>query len=116
VLTRELAHRNHYPAIDVLQSVSRLVTEITSPELREAAGELRETLAQLRAKEDLISIGAYAGGTDPRVDYAIAKRAEIDGFLRQRSDEGQTAELSDAQLIALMSDRPVPAAQALVAV
>jgi flagellum-specific ATP synthase len=115
VLTRELAHRNHYPAIDVLQSVSRLASEITPPEVREAAGELRETLAQLRDKEDLIAIGAYTPGTDPRVDYAMAKRADIDGFLRQRAGDGQPADLSDAQLVALMSDRPVAPAQSLLA-
>src|SRR5207302_4800175 len=60
VLTRSLAHKNHYPAIDILQSVSRLATEITSPAVRSAAAALRETLAAYRAKEDLITIGAYS--------------------------------------------------------
>src|SRR5204863_10017040 len=57
VLSRDLAHRNHYPAIDVLQSVSRLNGEITTPELRTAASAMRETMAAYRAKEDLITIG-----------------------------------------------------------
>jgi len=101
VLTRELAHRNHYPAIDVLQSVSRLANEITGPELRRAAGVLRERLAVYREKEDLIAIGAYAGGTDPRVDDAIAAMPAIEGFLRQSVDEGVPAEEADAALLAL---------------
>lgn len=105
VLSRELAHLGHYPAIDVLESVSRLSTEITSDEVRSAASALRETLAVYRAKEDLISIGAYATGSDPLVDYAIAKQPAIDAFLRQTVDERGDAEDTDARLLALMSDR-----------
>ncbi|HKI91422.1 MAG TPA: EscN/YscN/HrcN family type III secretion system ATPase, partial [Gaiellaceae bacterium] len=109
VLSRSLAHRGHYPAIDVLESVSRLATEITSDEVREAATTLRETLAVHRAKEDLISIGAYSAGTDPRVDYAIAKLPELQAFLRQGVDEAADAELTDAQLVELMADASVTA-------
>jgi flagellum-specific ATP synthase len=109
VLTRELAHRNHYPAIDVLQSVSRLADEITSGEVRAAAGALRETLAAHRAKEDLISIGAYTPGADPQVDYAIAKLPSIDRFLRQaRPSEDHPATPAgeaDEILVDLMADR-----------
>jgi flagellum-specific ATP synthase len=105
VLSRDLAHLGHYPAIDVLESVSRLSTEITSDEVRSAASALRETLAVYRAKEDLISIGAYATGSDPLVDYAIAKQPAIDAFLRQTVDECGDAEDTDARLLALMSDR-----------
>jgi flagellum-specific ATP synthase len=101
VLTRELAHRNHYPAIDVLSSVSRLTTEIVSPGVQAAGGVLREALALLRANEDLISIGAYAGGTNPRIDAAIALRPEIDRFLRQGLTEPADADASDAALLAL---------------
>ena len=75
VLTRSLAHAGHYPAIDVLQSVSRLIGEIVTPEVREAGQRLRAALAAYREKEDLISIGAYQPGTDPLVDAAIALRA-----------------------------------------
>src|SRR5262249_46137163 len=68
VLSRHLAHRNHYPAIDVLESVSRLAGEVVAPEVQAAGGALRETLALLRANEDLIAIGAYARGSNPRID------------------------------------------------
>jgi flagellum-specific ATP synthase len=105
VLSRSLAHRNHYPAIDVLESVSRLQGEITGPEVRAASAALRETLAVYREKEDLVTIGAYAAGSDPRVDYAVAKVPGIEGFLRQGLEEHSSAELADQALLGLMSDR-----------
>jgi flagellum-specific ATP synthase len=108
VLTRELAHRNHYPAIDVLQSVSRLNGEITTPELRAAAAAMRETIAAYREKEDLITIGAYAAGADPRIDYGIAKMPAIDAFLRQHVDETVPADDADRRLCDLMADRVTP--------
>jgi flagellum-specific ATP synthase len=101
VLTRELAHRGHYPAIDVLQSVSRLATEITPPHVLPAASALRETLATYRAKEDLITIGAYPRGSDEKVDFAIEKLPAVDGFLRQGVDEPVPAEEADAHLVSL---------------
>jgi flagellum-specific ATP synthase len=85
--------------------VSRLANEITSSEVRSAAVALRETLAVYKAKEDLISIGAYAPGTDPLVDYAIAKQQAFDAFLRQGVAEGCDAETTDALLLDLMGDR-----------
>jgi len=103
ILTRELAHRAHYPAIDVLQSVSRLADAVTSPDVRAAAAALRETLAVYRHKEDLVTIGAYASGTDPRLDYAIAMLPEIDAFLRQPLDEPSDAAGADSRLVALMA-------------
>jgi flagellum-specific ATP synthase len=106
VLSRELAHRNHYPAIDVLQSVSRLQSEISSPELRAAASALREALAAHREKQDLISIGAYTPGADPKVDYALAKLPAMETFLRQAPDQPFPAEQADDELLALMADRP----------
>jgi flagellum-specific ATP synthase len=105
VLTRTLAHRSHYPAIDVLQSVSRLANQVTTPAVRAAAGALRETLAAYRAKEDLITIGAYTPGADAGVDYAIAKVPQIDAFLRQPADEATDASETDRRLIELMADR-----------
>jgi flagellum-specific ATP synthase len=105
VLSRALAHKSHYPAIDVLQSVSRLANEITAPAVRDAASALRETLAAYRAKEDLITIGAYSPGADAGVDYAIAKVPQIDGFLRQPADEAEAAAETDRRLVALMADR-----------
>lgn len=101
VLTRDLAHAGHYPAVDVLQSVSRLATEIAPAESQTAANELRRLIAARRDKEDLIAIGAYQHGADPTVDAAIALRAEIDTFLRQSADEGSTLEDVDHQLPAL---------------
>ena len=103
VLTRELAHRNHYPAIDVLASVSRLVTEIVTPEVQAAGALLRETLALLTSNEDLIAIGAYARGTNPRIDAAIALQPQLERFLRQGLGETADALASDAALIELMA-------------
>jgi flagellum-specific ATP synthase len=101
VLSRELAHRNHYPAIDVLQSVSRLVGEVTSPEDRAAAGVVRGLMADYKDREDLIAIGAYQAGTDPRTDAAIAMRDGIEAFLRQAPDDRSTVADADAALHAL---------------
>jgi flagellum-specific ATP synthase len=111
VLSRHLAHASHYPAIDVLQSVSRLVGEIVSPEVRMAGQELRRLLSALRDKEDLISIGAYQPGSDPTVDTALAKREAIEHFLRQTVDYSSTAEEADAGLLALVADSFVEGAQ-----
>ncbi|MEX2374715.1 MAG: EscN/YscN/HrcN family type III secretion system ATPase, partial [Dehalococcoidia bacterium] len=90
VLSRELAAENHYPAIDVLQSVSRVMPSITSEEHREDAGRLREYLARYRRSRDLVSIGAYQRGADPGLDEAIERLPAIEGFLRQRPTEAQT--------------------------
>jgi flagellum-specific ATP synthase len=108
VLTRELAHRGHYPALDVLQSVSRLAGEVTSPEQRAAATTVREALAVYRAKEDLISVGAYSRGSDPRLDAAIDSQPAIEAFLRQAVDEPTTVDEADAALLALVGE-PVAA-------
>lgn len=87
VLSRELAARNHYPAIDVLASVSRLMNDVTTPEHRSLAGRLRDVLATYRASEDLINIGAYSAGSNPKIDFAISKIDAINSFLKQRVDE-----------------------------
>ncbi|HXD69869.1 MAG TPA: hypothetical protein VN615_08395, partial [Gaiellales bacterium] len=73
--------------------------------VRSAAAALRETLAAYRAKEDLITIGAYSPGADASVDYAIAKVPEIDAFLRQPADEAADATETDLRLMELMADR-----------
>ncbi len=101
VLTRALAHAGHYPAIDVLQSVSRLAGEIVAPELLGAGQRLRASLAALHEKQDLISIGAYRPGADPLLDAALEHRAQIDAFLRQAVDEPSTPPDSDARLLEL---------------
>ena len=87
VLSRELASRNHYPAIDVLSSVSRLMPDVTTPEHRDFAGKLRDVLATYRASEDLINIGAYARGSNPKIDFALDRIDAVNAFLRQAIDE-----------------------------
>jgi flagellar biosynthesis/type III secretory pathway ATPase len=94
VLSRDLAARNHYPAIDILQSVSRTMPDVTSTGHRAKAGKVREWLATLRDSDDLVSVGAYVAGSNPRIDEALGKREAIDGFLRQPSD--QATVLGDA--------------------
>jgi flagellum-specific ATP synthase len=103
VLTRSLAHAGHYPAIDVLQSVSRLVGEIVSPEIAHAGQRLRAALAALHEKQDLISIGAYNSGADPLLDAALEHRLRIDGYLRQAVTEPSQPRSSDAQLLELVA-------------
>jgi flagellum-specific ATP synthase len=104
VLTRSLAHAGHYPAIDVLQSVSRLIGEIIDPEVRAAGQRLLAALAAYREKEDLIAIGAYQRGTDALVDDAIRLRPRIDAFLRQAVDEPSTVQAADAELVSLAAE------------
>ncbi len=87
VLDRGLAEKNHYPAIDVLASVSRLMVEITAEEHRTLAGELRAALATYRDAEDLINIGAYASGSNPQIDRAISLYPKITKFLQQGVNE-----------------------------
>jgi flagellum-specific ATP synthase len=86
VLSRELAARNHYPAIDVLPSISRTMPDVTEVAHRNKAGVVRQWLASLRDSEDLVSVGAYVAGTNPSLDAALERRDAIDAFLCQRSD------------------------------
>ncbi|MCC7417924.1 MAG: FliI/YscN family ATPase [Acidobacteria bacterium] len=86
VLSRDLAGRNHYPAVDVLHSVSRTMPAVTGEAHRRKAGLVREWLATLRDSEDLVSVGAYVAGSNPRIDAALAHREAIDAFLRQPAD------------------------------
>jgi flagellum-specific ATP synthase len=99
VLSRTLAHAGHYPAIDVLQSVSRLLGEIVEPDVVEAGQRLRSALAVLAEKEDLVAIGAYQPGTDRALDAALAHRAAIEGFLRQPVAERSDPAQADAALL-----------------
>jgi flagellum-specific ATP synthase len=101
VLTRSLAHAGHYPAIDVLQSVSRLTGEVVTPELLHAGQRLRSALAALREKEDLIAIGAYHSGSDPLLDAALEHRSQIGAFLRQPVTEPSDPAASDERLLDL---------------
>lgn len=87
VLDRKLAQRNHYPAIDVLQSISRCMSQVAEKEHKKAAGKLRNVLATYHEAEDLINIGAYKSGSNPSIDYAISKIDEVNRFLCQETDE-----------------------------
>jgi len=87
ILSRELAARNHYPAINILESASRVMGAVTDVQHRQSAGGLRDSLATYKKNEDLILLGAYKSGADKRVDAAIAKNDDINGFLRQGTDE-----------------------------
>jgi flagellum-specific ATP synthase len=87
VLSRQLAARNHYPAIDILNSASRVMRDIVDPAHFKRSGRLREILATYREAEDLINIGAYVSGSNPRIDQAVAKIEKVNQFLRQEMGE-----------------------------
>lgn len=91
-LSRKIAARNHYPAVDVLPSLSRLMSEVATPEHRDAAGIVRELLASYRENEDLISIGAYRKGSNRTIDLAIEMQDTINAFLRQEINESCSVE------------------------
>lgn len=101
MLSRDLAHKNHYPAVDVLESISRVMKECTTPEHLEAAAKIRMLLAAYRKNEDLISIGAYVNGTDRTTDLAIKHMPRIDEFLCQDVDEKTDFESMQTQLLEL---------------
>ena len=100
-LSRKLAGRGHYPAIDLLESISRLMPMLATEEHLRAATRVRELLALYRDQEDLISIGAYRKGSNPQLDLAIELRDDIHSYLRQRIDEPCSLEASSDQLIKL---------------
>ncbi|MDA8210602.1 MAG: flagellar protein export ATPase FliI [Clostridia bacterium] len=103
VLTRTLASRNHYPAIDVLQSVSRLMPDIASEEHKAQAGIIKDLLATYRQSEDLINIGAYVKGSNPKIDEAIEKYDRILSFLKQSPSEYSRYEETLNSLAALVA-------------
>ena len=103
VLSRELAHQNHYPAIDVLRSISRVMEDIASLQHKHNAGRMKEMLATYRKAEDLINIGAYLAGSNPAIDRAIAKIEKINGYLRQGITETIGFEESLLQLETIMN-------------
>lgn len=93
VLSRDLATRDHYPAIDVLNSTSRLMPDVASPEHQRHVAKLRRLLAAFKEAEDLVNIGAYVPGSNPLVDEALAKYGDIEAFLQQ--DQGEFTGLGD---------------------
>ena len=101
MLSRALAHKNHYPAIDVLQSISRVMNNIVSKEHKSAAGKIRALLASYAKNEDLINIGAYQRGSDPLTDKAISLMDKIEGYLIQPTDDKTDYQTSVDEIIKL---------------
>ncbi len=101
VLSRKLAHRGHYPAIDVLDSVSRVADEVCEPGHTAARRQIQRLIAAFREVEELVQIGAYARGSNPMADVAIALRGRIDALLQQGSGEAESFEDSRKRLLAL---------------
>jgi flagellum-specific ATP synthase len=93
-LARQLAARNQYPAVDIIDSISRLMIDVVTPEHLELAAKARNIVATYRESEDLINIGAYVKGSSPKIDYAISKIDEINEFFRQ--DIREICRLEDA--------------------
>ena len=108
VLSRKLATRYHYPAIDVMASISRLANRVSTAEMREHAGYLRRMLAVHADAEDLINVGAYAKGSNPEIDEAIEKVPAINRFLRQDVTEKTTLEQTKSALRILAAPAPEP--------
>lgn len=104
VLSRDLAMRNHYPAIDVLGSISRAMVDLVDEEHIRQAGNVREVLKEYSDAEDLITIGAYARGSNPKIDYAIRMIDRINGFLKQGIFEEVTMEQAVDRLKHLFDD------------
>ena len=115
-LSRDLASSGHYPAIDILKSISRLMPDITPPDVLEASRIVRKLMAVYRENEDLISVGAYRRGTNKVIDAAIEMRDTIAALLQQRPDQNCSLEESTELLLALgtkcqaLAQQPAPAA------
>jgi flagellum-specific ATP synthase len=104
VLSRSIAHRGHYPAVDVLQSISRVMNHIVDPEHLAAARKLVQVLSTYREAEDLIRIGAYVDGSDPQIDFAKKMIGSINRFLQQGMDQKVTFEESVSRLKGLFQN------------
>jgi flagellum-specific ATP synthase/type III secretion protein N (ATPase) len=101
ILSRDLAARNHYPSIDVLQSVSRVMPAIISKDHSRYAGQTRKLMASYEKARDLINIGAYVSGSDPDIDAAILAHPKITSFLQQTNQESFLFDETFRQLIAI---------------
>lgn len=102
-LSRKVAESNHYPAIDVLGSISRLMSAIASPEHKEAAGKMRKIMAMYRENKDLIDVGMYQPGSNPKLDIAIEMMPKINAFLQQRTSDSVNMQNTIETLIGMMS-------------
>ena len=98
MLDRKLAHKNHYPAIDVLQSISRCMSQIATREHKSYAGKLKNVMATYAEAEDLINIGAYKAGSNPNIDYAVSKIGAVNEFLMQDVSDKFTFEQTVSML------------------
>ena len=105
VLDRKIAQKNHYPAIDVLQSISRVMSSIVDPKHKKAAGNLKNVLATYSEAEDLVNIGAYKAGSNPSIDYALSKIDAVNEFLQQDVYEKLTFEESIRRLEELFPEQ-----------
>ena len=101
MVVASLADQNPYPAIDVLQSISRVMNNVVEKEHKDAAGKIRSLLASYAKNEDLINIGAYQRGADPMTDKAIALMDRINAYLTQFVDDKASYEVSVNELIKL---------------
>ncbi|MCR5310358.1 MAG: flagellar protein export ATPase FliI [Lachnospiraceae bacterium] len=104
VLNRKIAQKNHYPAIDVLASISRCMSQIAPKEHKAAAGQIKNLMATYNDAEDLINIGAYKSGSNPEIDDAIRKHKEIDDFLLQSTEDKVSFEDTVAQMMAIVAE------------
>lgn len=104
ILNRDLGARNHWPAIDILPSLSRVMSGVASDEHKKAAGKMRQAMANYEKNRDLIILGAYQYGSDPAVDYAIDKHDEIEEFLCQGMYESSTFEETVERIIEMFAD------------
>ena len=104
VLSRDLAMENQYPAIDILRSISRVMSDVVDPAHKEAAARFGETLAVYRKHEDMINIGAYKDGSNPKVDYAISMIESLKRYLRQEMNEHSRLQDSVEKLHKLFSE------------
>ncbi len=104
ILNRELGARNHWPAIDILPSLSRVMASVAGDEHKKAASHMREVLANYEKQRDLILLGAYQYGTDSKTDYAIDKIEEVETFLKQGLKECDDFETTIAKLTQMFSD------------
>ena len=104
VLSRELAQRGIFPAVDVLASVTRVFNEVTTAEHRTFANRVRELLGAHREASDLLRIGAYVRGSDPRVDAAVAQMPKIEGLVRQGLEESSSLPLVLKQIEEIWRD------------
>lgn len=101
VLSRDLAHKNHYPAIDVLNSVSRLMSQIAPKDHKDSASLARDLLATYKDSEDLINIGAYVKGSNKKIDMAVAYNDKLNNFLCQGIDEKTSFDETQQELVSM---------------